>query len=354
MRQPTNGLIAAEDAMDDISFDRLTVRLRRLVSRRATVGGLGALILPSLVHAKKKRKKRKKKCAKAGQKPGKQRKKCCSRLIKDGTGVCAAACTPATCAAANLCVDGTCQPCDVCQDGCFFSSVQAAINAAAQGETIRICPGLYPGDVTIGKNLTLIGAGDGLGAGNTILQGSGTAPVVAFADNTPPVTMRGLRITGGKSPYGGGIYNAVNAAETVTLIDCTVSGNTATGASGGGGGGIFIDFGTLQLTGCTVSGNQTDNLGGGIYVNGATLSLTNSTIAGNTAKYGGGICVFESSGKVTLDAASRVTGNAADPTDPNNGGGILNATGTVTLSSADNVTGNTPDNCSGTVPLCSD
>jgi hypothetical protein len=53
---------------------------------------------------------------------------------------------------------------------------------------------------------------------------------------------------------------------------------------------------------------------------------------------------------VTLDAASRVTGNEADLTDPNSGGGIFNV-GTLTLSSSANVTGNSPDNCGGPIPV---
>jgi hypothetical protein len=47
--------------MDHGSFDRLTLRLGRLRSRRAMVGGLGVLSLPGLVDARKKRKKKKKK-----------------------------------------------------------------------------------------------------------------------------------------------------------------------------------------------------------------------------------------------------------------------------------------------------
>ena len=76
---------------------------------------------------------------------------------------------------------------------------------------------------------------------------------------------------------------------TTTLIDCTVSGNTA--GNGGGtaqGGGIF-NSGTLSLTNSTISGNRpptattTPVYGGGIF-NSGLLTVTGSTISGNSAR----------------------------------------------------------------------
>lgn len=53
--------------MNDGTFDRLTSRLSRLVSRRATVGGLAALLAPSLGDARKKRRRKRKKPHKKGK-----------------------------------------------------------------------------------------------------------------------------------------------------------------------------------------------------------------------------------------------------------------------------------------------
>jgi hypothetical protein len=311
--------------MDETRVDALARAVGAGSSRRVLLAGLRGGLLAMLALARggadavAKKKRKKKKCAKAGQPTSKKRKKCCKGLVKDGTGVCAGACTPATCAGANLCVGGTCQPCDVCASGCFFSSVQAAIDAASSGETIRLCPGIFAGNLTIDRGLTLIGAGDGNGAGNTILQGTGTFPAVFIDDLADSVTLQHLRITanGNSSNFGGGIRSSFQ----LELIACTVTGNTA-------------------------------SYGGGIY-NGGTLILTESVITDNVAtELGGGIFNV---GTLSLDAASRVTGNDAKATDPNSGGGIYHNGVTVTLSTTENVTGNDPDNCSGdSVAMCID
>jgi predicted outer membrane repeat protein len=343
--------------METDRFDRATRPVATVLSRRALAGamGLAALTLPGLVEARKRKhnKKRKKKrkethkqtCGKAGSQPAKG--KCC---------------------AGSVLVDGTCQRCDVCASGCEFSSVQAAIDAAAPGATIAICPGAYREDLTINGVLTLVGAGDGEGSGDTIVQGTGQNSVVTIGGgivalerlrlaggggnpteffsgggiyNEGTTKVIGCTVSGNTADYGGGIFHSAGA---LTLTDCRVSGNEA----GTEGGGIYIldpTEATLEMIGCKVSGNTAVDAGGGIY-NQGTLRLTDSEISGNSTYNGGGI---HSSGTVTVDAASRVTGNTAIV-----GGGGIYTSGTVTLASSANVTGNTPSNCAGTaVPQCS-
>lgn len=281
--------------MDGTQFDELTRSLNR--SRRALVAGSFGLAASWLgvpgIEAKKKRKKKHKKkrekgkaestCGNAGSKPVKGA--CCAGLVL---------------------VDGVCRRCDVCNSGCGFSAIQAAIDAADTGDIIAICPGAYKQDLSIVKDVRLVGAGDGDGSNTTIVQGSGDGLVVAMTSSS--VTLEHLRITGGLSE--------------------------------GLGGGINNDDGTLKLIGCTVSGNGA-SFGGGIF-NSGTLELIGCTISGNAASAGAGIYV-SIDGTLTVDAASRITGNTAS----NTGGGIFNG-GTVTLASSAIVSGNTPNNCKGT------
>lgn len=334
--------------MDHSRFDALvrswaTVLGTRRQALATGIVGAGLLHAVGLIDgsAKKKHKHKKKKCAKTGQATSKKRKKCCKGLTRDEDGVCLRSgdCIPTTCGPTDcgkvpdgcggtldcrcsgdaICVDGECQPCDVCLDGCIFDTVQAAINAASAGETIRICPGAYKEKLIIDRNLTLIGAGDGNGAGNTILQGGGPGLVV-FVPDSKSVTLEHVRVTGGTL---GGIQTGLGAK--LALIACTITGNATTNS----GGGIQVFGDTLTLTDCRITGNRADQNGGGI---------------------------FNDFGTVTLDAASRVTGNTSDTSNPDSGGGIFNQSfGTVILASALNVTGNFPDNCNDdAVPLCED
>ena len=79
--------------------------------------------------------------------------------------------------------------------------------------------------------------------------------------------------------YGGGVNNN----GTVTLANCTISGNSAFKGGGVDNGGTAI------LTNCTISGNKLHQaggggdppFGGGVY-NGGTATLTDTIVAGNT------------------------------------------------------------------------
>jgi hypothetical protein len=122
------------------------------------------------------------------------------------------------------------------------------------------------------------------------------------------VAISGLTLTNGNlaNDAGGGIANG----GTLTLSNCTLSGNTAYA-----GGGIF-NGGTLTLSNCTLSTNAAVELGGGIY-NAGTLTLSNSTLSNNSAPFGGGI-YNNPAGTLTLNN-STLAGNAAGT-----GGGIDN------------------------------
>ena len=168
----------------------------------------------------------------------------------------------------------------------------------------------------------------------------GTPTFAVFAVSSgAKVAISGLTITRGQFDYGGGIINS----GTLTVTNCTVSGNSA-------GSGIDNTFGTLTVTNCTVSGNSAIGSGGGISnllgpltVTNSTLSgnsaigsgggignfgpltVTNSTVSGNSAIDGGGISNF---GPLTV-TNSTLSGNSAT-----NGGGIYNGSGPLTVTNS--------------------
>ncbi|MEO2046738.1 MAG: choice-of-anchor Q domain-containing protein [Pirellulales bacterium] len=128
-------------------------------------------------------------------------------------------------------------------------------------------------------------------------------------DETVPVTIGGLTITGGTASggRGGAIFNAGN----LTIVESVVSDSFATD----GGGGIFLSKGSLTVNRSLISGNTTLGNGGGIYsgLDGEAPNtyIHNSTLAGNsTGFYGYGGGLFNRQGKTSI-YNSTITGNTA-------------------------------------------
>jgi hypothetical protein len=137
------------------------------------------------------------------------------------------------------------------------------ISLASSGDSIRVAAATYAEHLTVPVSLKIIGAN----ARTTIIdaQSSGTIGILITGLR---VTLASLTIRGGS---GGGVSNA----GTLTITNCTISGNR-----GRLGGGVY-NAGTLSIFDTTISGNSAI-FGGGI-ANGGTLELVNSTIEGNVA-----------------------------------------------------------------------
>ena len=139
-------------------------------------------------------------------------------------------------------------------------------------------------------------------------QGGG---IWIVSGGTVAVTDSTLDGNDGGSLSGGGLYTAGAA---VTVTHTSVAGNAA-GTGGGLALGSFSGFpvGSLSVVDSTISGNSASfaaSGGGGIFVNvggaGATATVRNSTVSGNTsANFGGGIMVMQTS-RLVLDHATVV------------------------------------------------
>jgi len=119
-------------------------------------------------------------------------------------------------------------------------------------------------------------------------------------------TVENCTVSGNTAPAFGGISNRGGR-----ITGCTVSDNTATSQYAGG----ILNYGGL-VADCSITGNVVTGHGGGVYQNSGTL--TNCIISGNTATlgYGG---VFSNGGKVTNCVISGNTANGY-----NQGAGICN------------------------------
>ena len=119
--------------------------------------------------------------------------------------------------------------------------------------------------------------------------------------NNGSATLNGCSIINNRADnYAGGLYAGAQA--TLTLNNCTVSGNSAQY-----GAGLFTDYGTtLAMNNCTLASNTADAIGGGFYSRGISTTLGNCTISGNTA---GGISGgFFNFSAIALNSCT-ITGN---------------------------------------------
>jgi len=178
---------------------------------------------------------------------------------------------------------------DCSNPGSPCATIQHAISQSASGDVINLGPGKYVENVTVNQNVTIQG---GPTTGSTV-DGNQTGSVFTVND-TITATLSMLTITNGNAGdaagnQGGGIQNN----GTLTVVQSTINGNTATtGESTGLGGGIFNHFSAaLTVINSTISGNSAtaSGFGGGLFnVEGATATLVNVTINGNTAGPGRG------------------------------------------------------------------
>ncbi len=216
-------------------------------------------------------------------------------------------------------------------------SINHAMSLASSGDSIIVAAAIYKTNLEIVKSLTILGSG----APTTIIDGGRRGTVVAISRGTHThATISKMTIQGGYVPVGGGINNG----GTLTINQCTVSGNTAFHTEfGGGAGGGIANEGTLLINESTINGNSVDEDGGGI-TNLGTLTINNSTLSGNSALgatggLGGGIF---NAGTLTISNGT-VSGNSAT-----SGGGIYN-TATSTLQNTIVANSSSGGNCSGTV-----
>ncbi|MDQ3813805.1 MAG: CSLREA domain-containing protein, partial [Armatimonadota bacterium] len=172
------------------------------------------------------------------------------------------------------------------------------------------------------KNLTLAN-------GRVPFFGSGAA-VNIYSFGNAVVTLTGctLKDNGGDETHGGAISNT---AGTLTLINCTLSGNHADDSGqelGFASGGAFYQiYGTTTLLHCTLSGNHANGGTGGAIANdmSSTLTLHNTIVAGNTAATGPNIA-----GAVVASSSYNLIGDGTGMTGITNGSqgnqvGVANA-----------------------------
>ena len=229
------------------------------------------------------------------------------------------------------------------------STLQQAITAASNGDTVLVAPGTYHENINfLGKAITVASTG---GPSVTTIDGGGTESVVTFSSGEANSSvLEGFTITNGNASVynlysgggiaifyasptiknnvitnnaacsGGGIglYVSPNAVIKYNLVTQN-SGGTCAGATGGG---IYIEGGGVaQIIGNTISKN-TSGSGGGMFLDDAgTPTIRDNVITGNSTSRGGGIATVNQTQGVIVQnlIMANVTGK---PGQEGQGGGI--------------------------------
>lgn len=222
-------------------------------------------------------------------------------------------------------------------------SLRDTVAAADAADTIEFAPALS------GQTIVLTGGQLEVSKDLTLDASSLDAPVVVSGNNASRVfdvaaatalVIDGLIIRDGSADFGGGIANRgelvlrnctvannravfygggiANLSGALTMIGCTVVGNT-TQNNEGGGVWTFTkpDPGPARLINCTVVDNTAGSNGGGVYNFDGLLEIIHCTIVDNLATQGqgSGIASFGDSQTQTIVGGSILVGNGDDDVD---------------------------------------
>lgn len=91
---------------------------------------------------------------------------------------------------------------------------------------------------------------------------------------------------------GGAIWMSSDSNNALTLTGGTIRGFTATD-----GGGVYVDGGSFEMSGGTISACNATNAGGGVYVSSGSFKMSGGSIEDCTAHEGAGVKVLASSGE---------------------------------------------------------
>jgi len=201
-----------------------------------------------------------------------------------------------------------------------FTTVPAAVAAAASGDRIEVPAGDWDGPVDFsGKNLSLVGVD---GAASTTLSGGGAAAVLRFSggesgeaqvtgftlveaeravyisDGSPTLSELVISGFGESASYGGAVW--VGGGRPV-FEQVWFSDNSALY-----GGAVYVVGGVPRFVDCTFEANgdpdygSTGAWGGAIYAAYTDVELENNLFDGNFAQYGAHVGMW-SGGKLSSD-----------------------------------------------------
>lgn len=180
-------------------------------------------------------------------------------------------------------------------------TIQAGIDAAANGDSVLVADGVYMGEGN--RNIAFRGMAITVasvnGAANTIIDCEQRGRGFTFTEGEPDsAILDGFTIKNGQAQKGGAIYCE---QASPTIRHCVIVNSQATGGSPfDGGGGIYCVHSEARIEECEISSNTAGFAGGGIFCyERPSPTITDCTIADNQAPEGGGVYSNWSSPTIT-------------------------------------------------------
>lgn len=190
----------------------------------------------------------------------------------------------------------------VCPGGCTYSSIQNAINASSNGDTISVLSGTYFENVNVTKKIIL------RGIGMPVVDAGGNGSAITLA--VDGITLEGFTVIWG---WDGDYYSSTSAGIRVTSNNNTLVKNNASNNYNGirfcfsvnntlmNNNALNNDIGIYleSSNNNTLSNNNASNNDIGIYLE----SSSNNTMKGNNASSnnGNGISIYDSSNNTMID-----------------------------------------------------
>lgn len=181
-----------------------------------------------------------------------------------------------------------------------YATIQAAIDAAADTDTVLVSPGNYVENINFnGKNIVVISTN---GREETIIDGNANGSTVTISLNETTAVLDGFTIMNGSGVLnddghyvGGGI--ACRGNSTPSLRNLIVENNVVLGDTAIGGG-IMCSFNSDALIEDVIIRNNEADYGGGFVAYESNPTLKRVEVYGNRARTTGGGLTFWKSASI--------------------------------------------------------
>src|SRR5262245_60431167 len=186
-----------------------------------------------------------------------------------------------------------------------FATIQAAINAAVDGDVVIVAPGVYVGQLTfLGKAITLTSE-DPLDPAATTLSAAAVSVVTFNSGETPLSKLIGFTVNNVNAPTGGGVLVGSNASPVIE--NCVFAGNMANA-----GGGLAV-FGGVTVRSTVFVGNIGNASGGGIHAGpNSILTLDACKFEGNDSPLGSALRILNDATITNTEVFDNVVGSAVE------------------------------------------